>query len=79
MSTTSRKVCCAISKQVQWSDAGIEVDVMHTRWMNALSKCRGCIEVQSLDKECTTREERGGIQGLDKYVNLEPSVPRSQS
>jgi hypothetical protein len=35
--------------------------------------------VQSLDKECTTREKRGGIQGLDKYVNLEPSVPRSQS
>jgi hypothetical protein len=52
---------------------------MHTRWMNALSKCRGCIEVQSLDKECTTREERRGIQGLDKYVDLEPSVPRSQS
>jgi hypothetical protein len=42
--------------------------------MNALSKRRGCIEVQSLDKECTTREERRGIQGLDKYVNLEPSV-----
>jgi hypothetical protein len=31
--------------------------------MNALSKRRGCIEVQSLDKECTTRE---GRQGLDK-------------
>jgi hypothetical protein len=44
--------------------------------MNALSKRRGCIEVQSLDKECTTREERKGIQGLDKCVNLEPSVPR---
>jgi hypothetical protein len=47
--------------------------------MNALSKHRGCIEVQSLDKECTTREDRKGIQGLDKYVDLEPSVPRSQS
>jgi hypothetical protein len=35
------KFCHAISKQVQWSDAGIEVDVMHTRWMNALSKRRG--------------------------------------
>jgi hypothetical protein len=35
--------------------------------------------VQSLDKECTTRETKGGIQGLDKYVDLEPSVPRSQS
>jgi hypothetical protein len=31
--------------------------------MNALSKCRGCIEVQSLDKECTTRDR---VQGLDK-------------
>jgi hypothetical protein len=28
-------------KQVQRSDARIEVDVMHTRWMNALSKRRG--------------------------------------
>jgi hypothetical protein len=35
------KFCHAISKQVQRSDAGIEVDVMHTRWMNALSKRRG--------------------------------------
>jgi hypothetical protein len=25
------KICCAISKQVQRSNAGIEVDVMHTR------------------------------------------------
>jgi hypothetical protein len=25
------RICRAISKQVQWSDAGIEVDVMHTR------------------------------------------------
>jgi hypothetical protein len=32
--------------------------------MNALSKRRGCIEVQSLDKECMTREDR--VQGLDK-------------
>jgi hypothetical protein len=32
--------------------------------MNALSKRRGCIEVQSLDKECTTRGDR--VQGLDK-------------
>jgi hypothetical protein len=79
MSTRKWEICHAISKQVQRSDAGIKVDVMHTRWMNALSKRRGCIEVQSLDKECTTREERRGIQGLDKYVNLEPSVPRSQS
>jgi hypothetical protein len=45
---------------------------------SAESSARGCIEVQSLDKECTTRERRG-IQGLDKYVNLELSVPRSQS
>jgi hypothetical protein len=36
-----RKVCCAITKQVQRSDAGIKVDRMHTRWMNALSKRRG--------------------------------------
>jgi hypothetical protein len=36
-----RKVCHAITKQVQQSDAGIKVDRMHTRWMNALSKCRG--------------------------------------
>jgi hypothetical protein len=35
------KFCRAISKQVQRSDAGIKVDVMHTRWMNALSKRRG--------------------------------------
>jgi hypothetical protein len=35
------KFCRAILKQVQQSDAGIEVDVMHTRWMNALSKRRG--------------------------------------
>jgi hypothetical protein len=72
------RICRAITKQVQRSDARIEVDVMHTG-MNALSKRRGCIEVQSLDKECTTREGRKGVQGLDKYVNLEPSVPRSQS
>jgi hypothetical protein len=31
-----QKVCRAIMKQVQQSDAGIEVDRMHTRWMNAL-------------------------------------------
>jgi hypothetical protein len=36
-----RKVCHAITKQVQRSDAGIKVDRMHTRWMNALSKRRG--------------------------------------
>jgi hypothetical protein len=36
-----QKVCRAITKQVQWSDAGIKVDRMHTRWMNALSKRRG--------------------------------------
>jgi hypothetical protein len=36
-----RKVCRAITKQVQRSDAGIKVDRMHTRWMNALSKRRG--------------------------------------
>jgi hypothetical protein len=36
-----RKFCCAIMKQVQQSDARIEVDRMHTRWMNALSKRRG--------------------------------------
>jgi hypothetical protein len=41
MSTTKGKFCRAITKQVQQSDAGIEVDMMHTRWMNALSKCRG--------------------------------------
>jgi hypothetical protein len=35
------KVCRAITKQVQWSDARIEVDVMHTRGVNALSKHRG--------------------------------------
>jgi hypothetical protein len=35
------RICRAISKQVQRSNAGIEVDVMHTRWMNALSKRRG--------------------------------------
>jgi hypothetical protein len=64
MSTRKWKVCRALSKQVQRSDAGIEVDVIHTRGMNALSKRRGCIEVQSLDKECTTRENR--VQGLDK-------------
>jgi hypothetical protein len=57
------KICRAITKQVQRSDARIEVDVMHTG-MNALSKRRGCIEVQSLDKECTTREDK--VQGLDK-------------
>ncbi len=33
-----RKVCRAITKQVQWSDAGIEVDRMHTRWRAALSQ-----------------------------------------
>jgi hypothetical protein len=59
-----RKFCCAITKQVQRSDARIVVDRMHTRWMNALSKCRGCIEVQSLVKECATREDR--VQGLVK-------------
>jgi hypothetical protein len=37
----AREICRAITKQVQRSDAGIEVDVMHTRWMNALSKRRG--------------------------------------
>jgi hypothetical protein len=58
------KFCRAITKQVQWSNARIKVDRMHTRWMNALSKCRGCIEVQSLVKECTTREDR--VQGLVK-------------
>jgi hypothetical protein len=36
--------------------------------MNALSKCRGCIEVQSLVKECTTREDR--VQGLVKYCTI---------
>jgi hypothetical protein len=64
MSTTNGEICLAITKQVQWSDAGIKVDKMHTRWMNALSKRRGCIEVQSLVKECMTREDR--VQGLVK-------------
>jgi hypothetical protein len=41
MSTTNREICRAITKQVQRSDARIEVDVMHTREMNALSKRRG--------------------------------------
>jgi hypothetical protein len=76
------EICRAISKQVQRSDAGIEVDVMHTRnglEYRALDKglydkrmyCR------ALDKGL--QERREGVQGLDKYVNLEPSVPRSQS
>jgi hypothetical protein len=75
------RICRAISKQVQRSDARIEVDVMHTGngWKyRALDKglydkrmyCR------ALDKGL---QERRGVQGLDKYVNLEPSVPRSQS
>jgi hypothetical protein len=33
-----REVCCAITKQVQRSDAGIEVDRMHTRWRSVLSQ-----------------------------------------
>jgi hypothetical protein len=41
MSTTKGEICHAIMKQVQRSDAGIEVDRMHTRWMYALSKRRG--------------------------------------
>jgi hypothetical protein len=57
MSTTKGKFCRAISKQVQRSDAGIEVDRMHTRWMNALSKCRGCITVQGLVKYAQRGEE----------------------
>jgi hypothetical protein len=35
------KFCRAITKQVQQSDARIEVDMMHTRGMNALNKRRG--------------------------------------
>jgi hypothetical protein len=51
------KFCRAISKQVQRSDAGIKVDKMHTRWMNALSKRRGCITVQGLGKYAQRGEE----------------------
>jgi hypothetical protein len=63
------EICRAISKQVQRSDAGIEVDVMHT-WnelkYRALDKglydkrmyCR------ALDKGL--QERREGVQGLDK-------------
>jgi hypothetical protein len=62
-------ICRAISKQVQRSDAGIEVDVMHTRnelRYRALDKglydkrmyCR------ALDKGL--QERREGVQGLDK-------------
>jgi hypothetical protein len=63
------EICRAISKQVQRSDAGIEVDVMHTRnelKYRALDKglygkrmyCR------ALDKGL--QERREGVQGLDK-------------
>jgi uncharacterized protein YifE (UPF0438 family) len=52
-----RKFYCAIMKQVQRSDAGIEVDKMHTRWMNALSKRRRCITVQGLVKYAQRGEE----------------------
>jgi hypothetical protein len=51
------KFCRAIMKQVQQSDAGIEVDRMHTRWTNALSKRRGCITVQGLVKYAQRGEE----------------------
>jgi hypothetical protein len=35
-----RKVCHAITKQVQQSDARIMVDRMHTRWRAALSQAQ---------------------------------------
>jgi hypothetical protein len=76
------KICRAISKQVQRSDAGIEVDVMHTgNELKYRALDKGLYDkrmyCRALDKGL--QERREGIQGLDKYVNLEPSVPRSQS
>jgi hypothetical protein len=35
-----RKFCHAITKQVQWSDARMMVDKMHTRWRVALSQAQ---------------------------------------
>jgi hypothetical protein len=35
-----KKFCRAILKQVQQSDAGIEVDRMHTRWRTVLSQAQ---------------------------------------
>jgi hypothetical protein len=90
------RICRAISKQVQRSDAGIEVDVMHT-WneleYRALDKglydkriyCRALdkglqerIKRRALDKGLHNRREeiQSPKQGI---VELEPSVPRSQS
>jgi hypothetical protein len=40
MSTMKEKFCHAITKQVQQSDARIEVDRMHTRGRAALSQAQ---------------------------------------
>jgi hypothetical protein len=91
------RICRAISKQVQRSDAGIEVDVMHTwnglryRALNkglyykrdkAQSPRQGIARYEGIEYRALNKglhNTREGIQGLDKYVDLEPSVPRSQS
>jgi hypothetical protein len=58
-----RKFCRAITKQVQRSDARIEVDRMHTRWRNsAESSARGCITVQGLVKYAQEGRNTGTSQ-----------------
>jgi hypothetical protein len=63
------KICRAISKQVQRSDAGIEVDVMHTgNELEYRALDKGLYDkrmyCRALDKGL--QERREGVQGLDK-------------
>jgi hypothetical protein len=63
------EICRAISKQVQRSDAGIEVDVMHTgNELRYRALDKGLYDkrmyCRALDKGL--QERREGVQGLDK-------------
>jgi hypothetical protein len=63
------EICRAISKQVQRSDAGIEVDVMHTgNELKYRALDKGLYDkrmyCRALDKGL--QERREGVQGLDK-------------
>jgi hypothetical protein len=64
------RICRAITKQVQRSDAGIEVDVMHTRnglRYRALDK--GLYNQERIERRALNKglhNKREGIQGLDK-------------